>query len=117
MKNKIANKLRRMNVPAPKRPVALKTSKQMERHLKGVANHRRIDILLLIARGKGISVDGLARALDCNFKVISEHTKKLVQAGLVDKKYVGRCVTHSLSPYGKVFVNFLMSFQKFHHTA
>ena len=27
---------------------APKTAKQMERHLKGIANHRRIDVLLLV---------------------------------------------------------------------
>jgi len=87
-----------------------KTAKQMERHLKGVANHRRIDILFLVARNRGISVEGIADGLDCNFKTISEHIRRLVQAGLVDKKYAGRHITHQLSPYGKTFVTFLTTF-------
>ncbi len=67
-----------------------KTAKQLERHFKGVANHRRIDILNLVAGNSGISLEKIADDLECNIKTISEHTRKLVQAGLVDKKYRGR---------------------------
>ena len=88
-----------------------KTSKQIERHLKGVANHWRIEILLLVASEGGITVYGIAKALGGNFKTISEHTRRLVQAGLVDKSYKGRTVTHKLSPYGKIFVSFIRTFQ------
>ncbi len=89
----------------------LKTSKQIERHTKGIANHRRIDILFLIAGNDGISVEAIADRLQCNFKTASEHTRRLVHAGLVEKKYQGRTVCHSLSPYGKVFRAFLTTFQ------
>ena len=89
----------------------LKTAKQIERHVKGVANHRRIEIIFLIAEQNGITVEGISRALECNFKTISEHTRRLVQAGLVDKKYDGRQVKHVLSPYGRTFASFLRTFQ------
>ncbi len=87
-----------------------KTAKQMERHLKGVANHRRIEILFLVAREEGISVEGISNNLHCNFKTISEHIRRLAQAGLVEKKYEGRLVTHRLSPYGRTFISFLTTF-------
>jgi predicted transcriptional regulator len=87
-----------------------KTPRQLERHLKGVANHRRIQILILVARNKEITLDEIAGALDCNFKTIAEHTSRLTRAGLVNKKYIGRNVGHSLSPYGKSFYTFLKSF-------
>ncbi len=89
----------------------MKTAKQLERHFKGVANHHRIAIMGLIAEQEGIGLDAIAKALEGNFKTISEHTKKLVHAGLVDKKYQGRTVTHKLSPYGKVFYRFITSFR------
>ena len=89
----------------------VKSAKQLERHFKGIANHRRIDILLLIAAQSGIDVDGIAKQLQCNFKTISEHTRRLVQAGLVDKSYEGRTVVHKLSPYGKTIVSFIRTFQ------
>ncbi|OGZ78600.1 MAG: hypothetical protein A2528_01345 [Candidatus Staskawiczbacteria bacterium RIFOXYD2_FULL_37_9] len=90
----------------------MKNSKQIEKHIKGIANHRRIDILFLIASSSGIPLDDIAKSLNCNFKTISGHTLKLVNAGLVDKNYNGRMILHSLSPYGKIFVRFLENFKK-----
>ncbi|MDO8424050.1 MAG: winged helix-turn-helix domain-containing protein [bacterium] len=89
----------------------LKTAKQMERHLKGVANHHRIEIILLIARDPRITLEDIAENLNANEKTISEHARRLHQAGLINKKYRGRSVEHTLSPYGKTFVQFLKSFQ------
>ena len=89
----------------------MKTPKQLERYFKGAANHRRIEILLLVAKNEGITVDGIAQNLRCNFKTISDHTYRLVQAGLLNKKYKGNQVTHNLSPYGKKFIKFIEKFK------
>ena len=89
-----------------------KTPKQLERYFKGVANHRRIEILKLILKAEGITVDGICQNLNANFKTISEHIRRLVQAGLVNKKYRGRQVQHYLSPYGKKFLKFMDSFDE-----
>ncbi len=88
----------------------MKTSEQLERYFKGAANHRRLSILRLVDKSNNVTLEGIAEELDCNIKTISEHTRRLVQAGLLDKKYHGREVLHSLSPYGKRFVNFLKTF-------
>ena len=88
-----------------------KNAKQMERHFKGIANHRRIDILLLVSKNKGITVEQISGELGCNMKTISEHTRRLAQAGLLNKKYQGREVAHSLSPYGRRFTKFITTFQ------
>lgn len=90
----------------------IKTARQMERHLKGMANHYRIEILLLVAGSKGITLDGIVKTLDANQKTIGEHTRRLFVAGLINKKYRGKFVEHSLSPYGRTFVDFLKSFQQ-----
>ena len=90
----------------------LKTARQMERHLKGVANHRRIEILLLVAARGHITLEDIAATLNANEKTIGEHTRRLHQAGLVEKKYRGKFVEHTLSPYGRIFVRFLKSFQE-----
>ena len=84
----------------------------MERHLKGIANHYRIGILLLIAERNRITLESIAKTLNANEKTIGEHTRRLCQAGLLNKKYRGRFVEHMLSPYGKTFVHFLESFKK-----
>ncbi len=88
----------------------MKTPKQLERYFKGAANHWRIAILVTVEAGEGIDVDGIAETLKGNFKTISAHTHRLVQAGLLNKKYKGRQVVHSLSPYGHAFFKFLKSF-------
>ncbi len=89
----------------------VKTAKQMERHLKGMANHHRVEILLLVGKNNGITLDSIIETLNANPKTIGEHTRRLHQAGLINKKYKGKFVEHALSPYGKIFVNFLKSFQ------
>jgi DNA-binding MarR family transcriptional regulator len=87
-----------------------KSPRQLERHFKGVANHRRIQALMLISRRQGITLDEISAALDCNFKTIAEHVRRLHQAGLINKAYVGRNVGHALSPYGKKFITFIRTF-------
>ena len=88
----------------------MKTAKQLERYFKGAANHRRLEILEVIQKNNGITLERIAELLDCNMKTISEHTRRLVQAGLLNKKYQGRSVAHSLSPYGRRFVGFAKTF-------
>ena len=90
----------------------IKTAKQMERHLKGIANHYRIQILLLIADQNGVTLEDIVETLGANEKTIGEHTRRLYQAGLINKKYRGKFVEHTLSPYGKTFVRFLQSFRQ-----
>ncbi|MBI5220333.1 MAG: winged helix-turn-helix transcriptional regulator [Candidatus Liptonbacteria bacterium] len=87
-----------------------KTSRQLERHLKGVANHWRIEILLLIAEREDLSLDLIAREVGGNLKTIAEHVRRLGHAGLICKEYRGRSVAHSLSPYGRIFIRFLKIF-------
>ena len=89
-----------------------KTTVQMERHLKGISNHHRIAILLLIARQGSITLEGIIQSLGGNPKTLGEHTRRLALAGLINKKYEGRFVQHTLSPYGKTFAKFLKSFQE-----
>lgn len=89
-----------------------KGPKKLERHFKGVSNHRRIQILLLVAKDDGITVEGLTPLLKCDFRTVSAHTQRLVQAGLVEKRYEGRSVHHHLTPYGREFVAFIAAFSK-----
>ena len=87
-----------------------KESRKLERVFKGISNHRRIDILFLIKKTTEISLFDIADHLKCNRKTISEHTWRLVKAGLVNKRYRGRQVIHTLSPYGEKVINVLNNF-------
>ncbi len=89
----------------------LKTPRQMERHLKGISNHYRIEILLLIAKNKEITLDEIISKTKGNAKTIGDHTRRLYNAGLIIKEREGNFMLHTLSPYGKKFVSFLKSFQ------
>jgi len=88
----------------------MKTAKQLERYFKGAANHWRIDILRFVGRNEGAIVEEIAEKLGGNFKTISQHTRQLVQAGLLNKSYRGRKVAHALSPYGRKFIHFMKTF-------
>ncbi|MEX0877863.1 MAG: winged helix-turn-helix domain-containing protein [Candidatus Spechtbacterales bacterium] len=90
----------------------LKTAKQMERHIKGIANHYRIKILLTIAEHPKITLEKIVEILEANENTIGEHTRRLYAAGLIQKKYRDKFVEHTLSPYGQVFAKFLKRFQE-----
>jgi DNA-binding transcriptional ArsR family regulator len=87
-----------------------KGPKKLERHFKGVANHRRVQILQLIAKQPNISLLGIAVGTKGNIKTVSEHTRRLALAGLIEKVYEGRDVQHKLSRYGKIFIKFIDEF-------
>lgn len=85
----------------------MKNGRELEKYFKGVANHRRIDILNLVSQVPNITVEKIAENLDCDFQVVAVHAQKLSRVGLIDKKYIGRSVGHTVSPYGKKFLTFI----------
>jgi len=85
-----------------------KNPKQLERHFKGIANHRRIEVIFLIYQNPGMTLENISENLKCNMKTISVHLGRLVQAGLINKNYKGRNVEHTLSPYGKALHDFML---------
>ena len=87
-----------------------KGPKKLERHFKGVANHTRIKILFFIRAHPGVSLIGIADGLKANLKTVSEHTRRLALAGLIEKVSEGRDVRHTLSRYGKIFMKFIDEF-------
>lgn len=87
-----------------------KSSRKLERHFKGVSNHKRIDILLFVEKHPGATLEDLLMQFEANQKTYSEHTRRLVGAGLLEKSYAGRNVQHELTPYGKIFVDFIKRF-------
>jgi len=90
----------------------IKGPKKLERHFKGVANHRRVQILQLIAKTPNLSLIEIADRIHGNFKTVAEHTRRLVIAGLVEKSAAGREVQHRLTPYGKIFIDFIETFSR-----
>lgn len=81
--------------------------RKLERIVKGFANHRRIQIMQLLAVEPELSVAGISEKLKVNFKTISEHARRLAVAGLILKRNEGNIVRHALSDRGKSILKFL----------
>ena len=86
-------------------------TRKLEKITKGVANHRRIEILELLHRKQNLSVMDISRELKVNFKTISEHIRRLSHAGLVLKKNMGAAVEHTISPLGRHVLKFLRTLE------
>lgn len=86
-------------------------TKGLEKIVKGFSNHRRIQILELLAGSPELSVIEISEKLKVNFKTISEHIRRLTNAGLVLKRYQGASVRHTLSPLGTLILKFLRTLE------
>jgi DNA-binding transcriptional ArsR family regulator len=82
-------------------------TKQLERMVKGFANHRRIEILELLAGRPDLCVGEISEKLEIEMKTASEHLRRLVLAGLVLKRYDSRKVRHALTDRARDVLKFL----------
>jgi len=85
--------------------------KKIEKITKAFANHRRIQILELLDNSQGFSVDDISKKLNVGFFTISDHIRKLADAGLIDKKNKGRFVINSINKRGKCILSFCKMFK------
>ncbi|OHA65181.1 MAG: hypothetical protein A2672_00850 [Candidatus Wildermuthbacteria bacterium RIFCSPHIGHO2_01_FULL_49_22b] len=89
----------------------MKQFHELEHITRGISNHRRIEILNLLARHSDLSVLGVAEALRINFKTASEHIRRLALAGLVAKRYQGAALRLTPTPRGLVILKFLRTLE------
>ena len=89
----------------------MKKPRQLERIVKGFANHRRIEILILLEKTPELSLIEISDELRINFKTASEHIRRIVIAGLVMKRNVGSSVHHALTSDGKLILKFLRTLE------
>ena len=75
--------------------------------MKGIANHRRIEIVTLIDKAPELSVVEIAEILKVNLKTTSEHIQRLATSGIVMKRHDGNFVRHALTVRGKSILKFL----------
>ena len=88
-----------------------KQFRDWERITKGTANHRRLQILDLLAQKPELSVMDVSNELGVNFKTISEHIRRLALAGLVMKRNEYTAVRHKLTPRGSAILKFLRTLE------
>lgn len=72
--------------------------REIERVVKGFANHRRVQILDVLSKKPELSVDDIAEKLHIGYENASDHIRKLAIAGLVMKRSQGTSVRHKLTP-------------------
>ena len=80
---------------------------QLERIVKGFANHRRIEILEVLKSKPELSLVDLSEILNINFRTASDHIRKLTVAGLVIKRSDGLNVRHKITEKGLSVLKFL----------
>ena len=85
----------------------MKKPKEIEIILKGCANHRRVQLLLLLAKEPELNLEQIAEHLDIDFRVASEHLRRMLAGGLILKRYRGRHVHHALTSRAKDILTFL----------
>ena len=81
--------------------------KKLERIVKGFANHRRLQVLELLARDPELSVQEIAEKLKSEMKNISAHVNKMAIAGLVIKRSDDKSVRHKLTKRGINILKFV----------
>ncbi len=81
--------------------------KSLEKITKGVANHRRIQILELLLNKPELSLFEVSNELGINMKTGSEHLRRLAAAGLVMKRYEGNMVRHRITKTAEAILKFL----------
>ena len=84
-------------------------TRQLERVIKGFANRRRIQILVLVKKRPELSVAEISDELNLNYENASDHIRKLAIAGLVLKRYQGTEVRHRLTERGEAALSFCIS--------
>lgn len=83
----------------------------LERIVKGFANHRRLEILHLLARKPELSVEDISDELKIGYENASDHIRKLAVAGLVLKRNEGNTVRHKITPRAESILVFCKKLQ------
>ncbi|MBM4034413.1 MAG: winged helix-turn-helix transcriptional regulator [Planctomycetes bacterium] len=84
-----------------------KEERQLERIIKGFANHRRIEMMRLLQQRPDLSLLEVCKSLRIGIKTGSEHMRRLALAGLVAKRNDWRWVRHRLTQRGVDILAFL----------
>ena len=81
--------------------------KKLERIIKGIANHRRLQILELVEKEPELSVQEISDKLKSEFKNISAHINKMAIAGLLMKRSDSKSIRHKLTNRGNNILKFV----------
>ncbi len=88
-----------------------KSYRELERIARGFSNHRRIEILQLLADRPELSVSELSDRLRINYKTSADHIRRLAIAGLVMKRSDSHSIRHKLTSRGSQVLKFLRTLE------
>ena len=80
--------------------------RQLERVIKGFANHNRLKVLELLEREPELSVVDIAEKLKIGYENTSDHIRKMAITGLLLKRSDGPNVRHRLTPLAQFVLIF-----------
>ena len=78
-----------------------KPESSQERIFKGLANHRRLQILRILQNRGPVSLDKVAEICGIQAPTACEHARKLRLAGLVFRRRLRRCIHLELTERGE----------------
>jgi len=88
-----------------------KTDRQLERIVKGFANHRRLQILRILQKEPELSLQEISKKVKSDFKNISAHVNKMAISGLVIKRNELHSVRHKLTKRGLEVLKFVRTLE------
>ena len=88
-----------------------KSYRELERLVRGFANHRRIQILEILKKNPEMSVDEITTFLDINYKTVADHVRRLAIAGLVLKRSQDVSVRHRITNRAESILKFLRTLE------
>ncbi|MEK7170263.1 MAG: winged helix-turn-helix domain-containing protein [Patescibacteria group bacterium] len=94
-----------------KKKVDAKTYRELERMVRGFANHRRIQIMEILKKKPEMSVDEIATFLNISYKTVADHVRRLAIAGLVLKRNQDVSVRHRLTDQAEYILKFLITLE------
>ena len=89
-----------------------KNFRHLERVVRGIANHNRMEILNLLDEQDELDLLAIAQGCGLNYKTAAEHVRRLSVAGLISKKPKGTHVLHAATPRGKKVLGFLRTLEQ-----
>ena len=89
----------------------MRKPKQLERLVRGFSNHRRIEIIELLAKLPELSVVEISDILKINYKTGADHIRRLTISGIVMKRNDNNFVRHALTSDGKSILKFLRTLE------
>jgi len=88
-----------------------KSDRQLERIVKGFANHRRLQILGVLQKEPELSLQEISEKVNSDFKNISSHINKMAVSGLVIKRNELHSVRHKLTKRGLEVLKFVRTLE------